>query len=117
MNVKLISFGLFLLKIGPVEIIWKPSTSKQRLTFVQTLDLEYAVRLQVIKILIAEAEHLMDYLSLVTIEIDSKNGFVSVHDDTPEPLLSKIANNLVQPIQKTAPKIQNKALAAISFMG
>lgn len=100
-----------------MEIIWKASTSKQQLAYVQRLDLEYAVRLQVIKILISEAEHLMDYLSLVTMEIDTKSGFVSVHGDTPEPLFSKISKNLVQPLQKAMPKIQNKTLAAISFIG
>ncbi|WP_375325535.1 hypothetical protein [Flagellimonas sp. GZD32] len=104
-----------------MKIIWKSSTSKKRLAYVQSLDLEYAVRLQVIRIMIAEAEHLMDYLSLITLEINTENGHVSVNEDTPEPLLSKISKNLVQPFQKTSmehtPKIKSKALAAISFIG
>ncbi|SDQ06859.1 hypothetical protein [Flagellimonas zhangzhouensis] len=100
-----------------MEIIWKSSTSKQQLAYVQRLELEYAVRLQVIKILISEAEHLMDYLSLITVEINAHYGSVSVHDDTPEPLLSMVSKKLVQPLQKASPKIKNKTLAAISFIG
>jgi len=65
--------------------------------------LEYAARLQVVKILIKEAEHLMNYLSLVGIQIDASNGKVSVHPETPEPLYSKISDKLVQP---NAPNVQ-----------
>lgn len=62
----------------------------------QRINLEYAVQLQVVRILINEAEHLMDYLSLIVLEIDSNNGRVSVHDDTPEPLFSMVERNFVQ---------------------
>ena len=48
------------------------------------INLEYAARLQVVKILIKEAEHLMDYLSLVVIEINLSNGEVSVLEETPD---------------------------------
>ena len=79
------------------------------------INLEYAVRLQVVKILIKEAEHLMNYLSLVTIEINSSNGNVSVHKETPEPLYSKIAINLEQPSCKKVPDTSSPVLAAVNF--
>lgn len=79
----------------------------------RSVNLEYAVRLQVVKILINEAEHLMDYLSLVIMEINSSNGHVSVHQETPEPLFTKISNNLEQPKTKKNSKAPSPLLAAV----
>ncbi|WP_306012388.1 MULTISPECIES: hypothetical protein [unclassified Allomuricauda] len=86
-----------------MEIIWKHTENKTFLNHESRINLEYAVRLQVVKILIKEAEHLMNYLSLVGIQIDASNGKVSVHPETPEPLYSKISDKLVQP---KAPNVQ-----------
>ncbi|WP_421813031.1 hypothetical protein [Flagellimonas sp.] len=83
-----------------MEIIWKNLKDKRALYHERKINLEYAVRLQVVRILIKEAEHLMDYLSLVVVQIDPGNGNVSIHRDTPEPLYSKIANNLEQPVAR-----------------
>jgi len=95
-NCKLIySFPYFCKKLG-LEILWKHSSEPNRLGHVQRINLEYAVQLQVVRILINEAEHLMDYLSLIILEIDSRTGTVSVHDDTPEPLYSMVERNFVQ---------------------
>lgn len=79
-----------------MEILWKHLSEPNGLGHVQRINLEYAVQLQVVRILINEAEHLMDYLSLIVLEIDSRNGMVSVHDDTPEPLYSMVERNFVQ---------------------
>ena len=98
-----------------MEIIWKNVTGKTALDHKQEVDLEYAVRLQVVKIVIKEAEHLMPYLSLVAIEIDASNGNVSVHGDTPEPLYSKIANKLEQPVSYKISKTSSPVFAALTF--
>ncbi|NVN17467.1 hypothetical protein GUA46_03860 [Muricauda sp. HICW] len=98
-----------------MEIIWKSLTGKTALDHKQKVDLEYAVRLQVVKIVIKEAEHLMPYLSLVAIEIDAVKGNVSVHGDTPEPLYSKIANKLKQPVSKKISKISSPVFATLNF--
>jgi len=79
------------------------------------INLEYAVRLQVVRILIKEAEHLMDYLSLVVVQIDLYNGNVSIHQDTPEPLYSKIANNLEQPVPRSVSTVSSSVLAAVNI--
>ncbi len=97
-----------------MEIIWKNIEDKDTWNHEHSINLEYEVRLQVVKILIKEAEHLMDYLSLVVIEINSSNGYVSVHEETPEPLFSKIANNLEQPKAKKVTKVTSPLLAAIN---
>ena len=76
--------------------------------------MEYAVRLQVVKILINEAEHLMDYLSLVVMEINPSNGHVSVHQETPEPLFSKISKNLEQPKTKENSRVSSPLLTAVN---
>jgi len=83
-----------------LEIIWKNLKDRRALHHERKINLEYAVRLQVVRILIKEAEHLMDYLSLVVVQIDPGNGNVSIHRDTPEPLYSKIANNWEQPVAR-----------------
>ncbi|MDF0715234.1 hypothetical protein PY092_03645 [Muricauda sp. 334s03] len=97
-----------------MEIIWKNIEGKSTLNHERSINLEYAVRLQVVKILINEAEHLMDYLSLVVMEINPSNGHVSVHQETPEPLFSKISNNLEQPKTKENAKISSPLLAAVN---
>ena len=98
-----------------MEIIWKNVTGKTALDHKQEVDLEYAVRLQVVKIVIKEAEHLMPYLSLVAIEIDASNGNVSVHGDTPEPLYSKIANKLKQPVSEKNSRTSSPVFATLNF--
>jgi len=98
-----------------LEIIWKNIEEKGTLNHERSINLEYAVRLQVVKILINEAEHLMDYLSLVVMEINPSNGLVSVHQETPEPLFSKIHNNLEQPKTKENTKISSPLLAAVNI--
>lgn len=98
-----------------MEIIWKNLGAKNNWDHERSINLEYMVRLQVVKILIKEAEHLMDYLSLVVIEINSSDGYVSVHEDTPEPLFSKIANNLEQPKAKKVSKEPSPEPVAINI--
>lgn len=107
-------FELFLLKNQDLEIIWKNLRGKGPLNHEHSINLEYAVRLQVAKILINKAEHLMDYLSLVVMEINSLNGQVSVHEETPEPLFSKISTNLEQPKIIKNSKISSLLLAAVN---
>ncbi|WP_318310465.1 hypothetical protein [Flagellimonas crocea] len=88
-----------------MEIIWKTSKNKYGLGQERMVDLEYAVRLEVVKILIKKAEHLMDYLSLIVVEIDAYTGQVTVHDETPQPLFSIVSDNLGQPkTEKVAKK-------------
>ncbi|WP_228236223.1 hypothetical protein [Allomuricauda sp. M10] len=79
-----------------MEIHWRHLSAAKALDQVQRINLEYAVQLQVIRILINEAEHLMDYLSLIVLEIDCRNGQLSVHNDTPEPLYALVERNFVQ---------------------
>lgn len=79
-----------------MEIHWRHLSAANALDQVQRINLEYAVQLQVIRILINEAEHLMDYLSLIVLDIDCRNGQVSVHNDTPEPLYALVERNFVQ---------------------
>nr|WP_321416001.1 hypothetical protein [uncultured Allomuricauda sp.] len=98
-----------------MEIIWKSISGKGLLNEEHSIDLEYAMRLQVVKIVIKEAEHLMPYLSLVVIEIDPANGEVSVHEDTPEPLRSKITKSLKQPVSKKISKAYSPVLAAVKL--
>ena len=57
----------------------------------------------------------MDYLSLVVIEINLSNGEVSVHEETPEPLYSKIANNLEQPVAKDVSAASSPLLTAVNL--
>ena len=57
----------------------------------------------------------MPYLSLVVIEIDPANGEVSVHEDTPEPLRSKITKSLKQPVSKKISKAYSPVLAAVKL--
>ena len=105
----------FRFKIFDLEIIWKNISGKSSLSQEDRINLEYAMRLQVVKIVIKEAEHLMGYLSLVIIEINTSNGNVSVHGDTPEPLYSRIANNLKQPVSKKISKTSSPVFAALNF--
>ncbi len=77
-----------------MKINWKPTEEINRLNYLYLLNLEYAVELQVILILIREDEHLMKYRSLITVEVDPNNGQVSINDDTPEPLYSILERNL-----------------------
>ncbi|WP_421824147.1 hypothetical protein [Flagellimonas oceanensis] len=97
-----------------MQIIWKNLGGKNPLNHERSINLEYAVRLQVVKILINEAEHLMDYLSLVVMEINPSNGHVSVRQETPEPLFSKISNNLEQPKTKENSKVSSPFLTAVN---
>ncbi|MEZ4809416.1 MAG: hypothetical protein R2819_03575 [Allomuricauda sp.] len=76
-----------------MKINWKYITSKDVSNLRQVIDLEYALRLQVIKILIQEAEHLLDYLSLVVMEVDMNEHSIRVGDETPEPLYTLIQRN------------------------
>ncbi len=98
-----------------MKIIWKSLEGKSGLNHEHRINLEYDVRLQVVKILIREAEHLVDYLSLVVIEINPSNGYISVQEETPEPLFSKITNNLEQPKAKKVSKVSSPLLAAINL--
>ena len=98
-----------------LELIWNNLGGKGTLDHERRINLEYAVRLQVVKILIKEAEHLMNYLSLVVIEINSSNGHVSVHKETPEPLFSKIANKLEKPSTKEVSKESSPLPVAINI--
>ena len=43
--------------------------------------------------IIKEAEHLMDYLSLVIVEVCADKGTVSIDKETPEPLYSILSRN------------------------
>ncbi|MEC3964930.1 hypothetical protein [Flagellimonas halotolerans] len=98
-----------------MKIIWKKVSGKSKLNHLHIVNLEYAVRLQVVRILINEAEHLMDYLSLVVIEVNSSSGHVSVHEETPEPLFSKIADNFVQPETHKASRVSPSLEATINL--
>lgn len=64
------------------------------------IDLEYRAQLQIRMCLIREAEHLMDYLSLVVVELCPKTGTIALGGDTPEPLLS-ILDGTIGPIHFT----------------
>ncbi|WP_418500545.1 hypothetical protein [Flagellimonas sp.] len=72
-----------------MEIHWK-SFGKNP---VRRIHLEYAVQLQVRMALIKEAEHLMDYLSLIIVEVCADKGTVTINKDTPEPLYSMLQRN------------------------
>ena len=98
-----------------LKIIWKSLESGKGLDHFQRVELEYAVRLQVVKILIGEAEHLMEYLSLVVMQINPSNGYVLVNEETPEPLFSKIKNNLVQPKPKKGVKVSSSLQVSLNF--
>ena len=98
-----------------MEIIWKEIEGKGTLGHEQKINLEYAVRLEVVKILIKEAEHLLDYLSLVFLDLDSSNGTVSVNSETPEPLFSKISRNLSQFQVKENQNFPSSHLAAVNI--
>lgn len=71
------------------------------------LDMEYHLQLQVIMVLIKEAEHLMDYLSLVIIDIDPKEGSLQINMDTPEPLRTILRKGLTD---SHLPMMKNKPL-------
>ena len=60
----------------------------------QRIHLEYEVQLQVRMVLIREAEHLMDYLSLIAVDISEGEGLLSIGSGTPEPLYSILRRNL-----------------------
>jgi len=98
-----------------LKIIWKNLEDGIFLRHEHSINLEYEIRLQVIQTLIKEAEHLMDYLYLVVVEINPSDGYVSVHPETPEPLFSKIAKNLEQPIAGKFSKASSPLLAAVNF--
>lgn len=76
-----------------MKINWKSTEEIDELNSLRLLNLEYAVELQVILILIREAEHLMEYRSLITVEVDPNNGEVCIDGDTPEPLYSILERN------------------------
>jgi hypothetical protein len=76
-----------------VKIVWKSSKENTKITPLRLLNLEYAVQLQVIKILIKQVEHLMDYQSLIVVEVDPQNGAVCINKETPEPLYSILQRN------------------------
>lgn len=80
-------------KNDTVKINWKPTEGSNKTTPLQLLNLEYAVQLQVIKILIKEVEHLVQYQSLIVVEVDPKNGAVAINEETPEPLFSILQRN------------------------
>ena len=62
----------------------------------QCIQIEYAIQLQVRLLLIREAEHLMDYLSLISVEVFGRQGTLAIGRETPEPLFSLLAGNLPQ---------------------
>lgn len=72
-----------------MEIHWKSFGNNP----LQRIHLEYAVQLQVRMTVIKEAEHLMDYLSLVIVEVCVDNGTISIGKETPEPLYSILSRN------------------------
>ncbi len=92
-------FGFFCEKFD-LKIIWKSLGNDKALNHLRWGELEYAVRLQVVKILSCDAEHLMDYLSLVVIQIDPSNGHVLVGEETPEPIFPKKTNLSSQNLKK-----------------
>ncbi|MBO0321642.1 hypothetical protein J0X14_04990 [Muricauda sp. CAU 1633] len=76
-----------------MNINWKSTEEINKPNSLHLLNLEYAVELQVILILIREAEHLMEYRFLITVEVNPNNGQVSINEDTPEPLYSILERN------------------------
>lgn len=44
-------------------------------------------------VLIREAEHLMDYLFLISLEVCERKGTLAIGQDTPEPLFSILEGN------------------------
>ena len=76
-----------------MKINWKSNKENNKVTPLRLLNLEYAVQLQVIKILIREVEHLLDYQSLVVVEVNPQNGAVRIDEETPEPLYSILNRN------------------------
>ncbi len=92
-NCKFIAIGVIFVKKNTVKINWKSTEDINQQNSLHLLNLEYAVELQVILILIKEAEHLMEYRSLITVEVDPNDGGVSINDETPEPLFSILHRN------------------------
>ncbi len=76
-----------------MKINWKSTGKINQQNSLHLLNLEYAEELQVILILIREAEHLMEYRSLITVEVDPDGGQVSIDSETPEPLYSILERN------------------------
>lgn len=64
--------------------------------------------------LIKEAEHLMDYLSLVIVEVCPDKGTATIGKDTPEPLYSMLQRSFdpSDSFAKDHTKLKNKALGA-----
>ena len=102
-----------------MEIIWNISEGKNGQNPIDNIELEYHLRLQVVKAIITQAEHLMDYLHLIVLEVKPDTGSVSVHEDTPQPLFSIVQNNLEPKVfrngvAQTSQTSVKKALLAIS---
>ena len=85
-----------------MKINWISTQEKNALAPLALINLEYALELQVIMILIKEAEHLMDYKSLIILDVDAKDSAVTINEETPEPLYSILERNLTNFGERTS---------------
>ncbi|WP_157832807.1 hypothetical protein [Croceivirga radicis] len=90
-----------------MKIIW--DSSELKLDDYSRLNIEYALNLEVTLVLIKNAEHFLDYKSLITLQI--KNGHVLIDAETPQPIAKKLKNNLIQ-LQDSVSKLIQKDLVA-----
>jgi hypothetical protein len=90
-----------------MHIIW--DTSELKLDDYSRLNIEYALNLEITLILIKNAEHFLDYKSLITLQI--KNGYIFIDAETPQPIAKKLKNNLIQ-LQDSVSNLIQKDLVA-----
>ena len=55
---------------------------------------EYGLELKVRLVLIREAEHLLEHLDLIVLNLEPTTGNVQIDPSTPEPLFSVLSQNL-----------------------
>lgn len=77
-----------------MNIHWSPSDIKKSEHIAELLLLEYGVRQFLTTALIKEAEHLLDYMEFISLELQTDLRTITVSKETPEPFYSLLKRQL-----------------------
>jgi hypothetical protein len=77
-----------------MHIHWKPGNIKKSERIAELLLLEYRVRQFLTTALIKDAEHLLDYMEFISLDLETDQKCITVSRETPEPFYSLLNKQL-----------------------
>lgn len=73
-----------------MKINWIQPAEKVALNYSEIVKLEYELRNHLLRCLIRDAEHLVDYIGNIELNFELDSGTFALHQNTPEPYISLI---------------------------